>query len=303
MGVEFTLQERSALYGLLAENSSDIIFKSDRRGFIQTASPAMERLGYRLPAMLFGPHIRDLVLPQFAAEIEAAHRAALAGHGELSWTEFPAASQCHRGHWFEIQMRGLHDATGHPYGVLCIMRSISERKSLEERLFAAELTDPLTRLTNRVAFVSMLDYMVADQGGGCLALFDLDHFMTLNMRYGQSAGDEMLCAFADLLRSLARREDIISRLSGERFGLLVPGLPPATALQLCQSIVETLAGLGRFALATGFSVTTSAGIAPIGHSLDRTMKRAEVALFMAKAKGRSRVECSGGDLTLPGACS
>lgn len=293
MGIEFTLHERSALYGLLADNSNDIIFKSDRRGFILTASPAIERLGYRLPALLIGPHIRDLVLPQFADAIETAHRAALAGQGDSRWVEFPAAAECNGRHWFEIQMRGLHDAAGQPYGVLCIMRSISERKSLEERLFAAELTDPLTRLTNRVAFVSMLEYMVSGEAGGCLALFDLDHFMTLNMRYGQSAGDEMLCAFADLLRSLARREDIISRLGGQRFGLLLPGLSPEIATELCQPIVETLAELGRFALAHGFSVTTSAGIAPIGHSLDRTIKRAEVALFLAKAKGRSRVECSG----------
>ena len=298
MGIEFTVQERVALYGLLADHSSDIIFKSDARGFILTASPAIERLGYRLPAMLIGPHIRDLVLPPFADAIEAAHRAALAGHGEEYWLEFPTASERHAGHWFEIQMRGLHDAAGQPYGVLCIMRSIAERKSLEERLFAAELTDPLTRLTNRVAFVAMLEYMVTGERGGCLALFDLDHFMTLNMRYGQTAGDEMLVAFADLLRSLARREDIISRIGGERFGLLLPGLSADDAAELCQPIVETLAGLGHLALGDGFSVTTSAGIAPIDHSLDRTIKRAEVALYLAKAKGRSRVESSRDDLSL-----
>lgn len=290
MGIEFTVQERSALYGLLADHSSDIIFKSDARGFILTASPAIERLGYRLPAMLIGPHIRDLVLPQFADAIEAAHRAALAGHGDGRWLEFPASSEGQGRHWFEIQMRGLHDPAGHPYGVLCIMRSIAERKSLEERLFAAELTDPLTRLTNRVAFITMLEYMVASERGGCLALFDLDHFMTLNMRYGQSAGDEMLIAFADLLRSLARREDIISRIGNERFGVLMPALSADDAAGVCQPIVETLAGLGHLAQAGGYSVTTSVGIAPISHSLDRTMKRAEVALYLAKAKGRSRVE-------------
>jgi diguanylate cyclase (GGDEF)-like protein len=138
----------------------------------------------------------------------------------------------------------------------------------------------------------MLEHMVTGKSGGCLALFDLDHFMTLNMRYGQAAGDEMLVAFADLLRSLARCEDIISRIGAERFGLLLPGLSPDEAAALCQPIVETLAGLGRVALADGFCITTSAGVAPIDHSLDRTLKRAEVSLFMAKARGRSRVETS-----------
>ncbi|MFM5917759.1 MAG: diguanylate cyclase domain-containing protein [Novosphingobium sp.] len=290
MGVDFTLQERSALYGLLAENSDDIIFKSDARGFLITASPAIEQLGYRLPAMLFGPHIRDLVLPHFAEAIEAEHRAVMAGRGSRRWREFPAATAI-PGQWFEIQMRALNDAAGRLYGVLCIMRSIAARKSLEEQLFAAEMTDPLTRLTNRVAFVSMLEYMVCDKAGGSLVLFDLDHFMTLNMRYGQSAGDEMLCAFADLLRDLVRREDIISRIGNERFGVLMPGLTPDEARELCQPVIETLAVLGQSDIGERFGVTTSAGISPITGSLDRTMKQAELALFAAKAKGRSRVEC------------
>ncbi len=294
MGVDFTLQERSALYGLLAENSDDIIFKSDARGFILTASPAIEQLGYRLPAMLIGPHIRDLVLPQFAAAIEAEHRAALSGRGSARWNEFPAATGV-TGHWFEIQMRALHDGPGDRggrlYGVLCMMRSITARKSLEEQLFTAEMTDPLTRLTNRVAFVSMLEYMVRSKAGGSLALFDLDHFMTLNMRYGQSAGDEMLCAFSELLRDMVRREDIISRIGNERFGVLLPGLNPEQASEVCGPVVETLAVLGQSEFAERFGVTTSAGIAPISGSLDRTMKHAELALFAAKAKGRSRVEC------------
>ncbi len=298
MGVEFTLQERSALYGLLAENSSDIIFKSDSRGFVQTASPAIECLGYRPSAMLFGPHVRELVHPGYGEAIDAAHREALIGHGDGQWLEFPAGSGKRGAQWFEIQMRGLRGSDGKAYGVLSIMRCISARKSLEDRLFAAELTDPLTRLTNRIAFIAMLDHLVAAPTGGCLALFDLDHFMTLNMRYGQSAGDEMLRSFADLLRSLTRQEDIISRIGGERFGILFPGLDQRKASELCQPIVETLAQLGRIAVALDFSVTTSAGIAPIYHSVDRTIKRAEVALFLAKARGRSRIETSGGDVTL-----
>lgn len=291
MGIEFTLHERLALYGLLAENSSDIIFKSDSRGFILTASPAMRQLGYQLPAMLIGPHIRDLVQSQFTEGIEAMHRAALSGLNEGRWSEFPAGSHS-PAHWFEIQMRALHDSSGRAYGVLCIMRSIAERKCLEEQLFAAEMTDPLTRLTNRTAFVAMLEFMVSSRRDGCLALFDLDHFMTLNMRFGQSAGDEMLCAFADLLRNLVRSEDIISRIGNERFGVLMPGVSSELASELCLPVVETLAELGRDERGDRFGVTASAGITPIARSLDSTLKHAELALFTAKASGRSRIECS-----------
>lgn len=298
MNVGFTVQERVALYGLLAENSGDIILKSDERGFIQSASQGIDYLGYHPAAALFGPHVRELVLPDYADAIEAAHEAALAGRNNGRWIELPANNRKRGKLWFEVQMRGLLRADGEAYGVLTVMRSIAERKSLEDRLFAAELTDPLTRLTNRIAFVAMLDHLVASPAGGCLALFDLDHFMTLNMRYGQSAGDEMLRSFAALLRSLTRSDDIVSRIGGERFGVLLPGLDESESSMLCQPVIETLAQLGQSATQHDFAVTTSAGIAPIGHSVDRTMKRAEVALFLAKARGRSRIEASAGDVTL-----
>jgi diguanylate cyclase (GGDEF)-like protein/PAS domain S-box-containing protein len=287
MGVEFTVQERSALYGMLADNSNDIIFKCDARGFIVTASPALECLGVSLPTLLFGPHIRDLVSGRHADTIATEHRAALNGRGTGMWLEFPAMA----GGWFEVRMGRLCDSAGRPYGVLCVMRCVTERKTLEERLFTAELTDPLTRLTNRVAFTAMLDYLIGAGAEGCLALFDLDHFMTVNMHYGHSGGDDLLRAFADLLGNLTRTDDILSRVGGERFAVLMPQIDPMSAREVCEPVIETLAALGHGA--SECAVTASCGVTPIAASVDHTVKRAELALFLAKAKGRSRVEVGG----------
>lgn len=302
MGVEFTVHERSALYGLLAESPTDIILKTDSKGFVLDASPAIAQLGLTLPAMLIGPHLRDLVHPAWAPLIEAEHRAAMEGRGGASWIELaalPASGQ----QWYEVQIRRLTDHAGKTYGALAVMRCIAERKSLEERLFAARYTDPLTRLTNRIAFVSMLDHMIESDGRGSLALFDIDHFMTLNMHHGQSAGDELLCAFADLLRSMTRREDIISRIDGERFGVLIPWLNTAEAAALCQPVVDALMAVNRPLPGWQFPVSISVGVAPIGPSTDITVRRAEIALFMAKAKGRSRVECDAGGASLLSGCA
>jgi diguanylate cyclase (GGDEF)-like protein/PAS domain S-box-containing protein len=292
------MHERSALYSLLADNTTYIILKTDRRGFILNASPAIAALGVTLPAMLIGPHIRDLAHPGHSATIEAEHHAAIAGRGTGRWVEFAGAPELGGDHWFEIQLRPLADRSGQAYGTLAVMRCIDARKSLEDRLFAAELTDPLTRLTNRIAFVSMLDHLVDRPDGGCLALFDIDHFMTLNMRFGQATGDELLCVFAELLRSMTRSEDIISRIDGERFGVLMPALVTIEAAELCQPVVDTLAELGGQSPDKDFAVTTSVGIAPIGKSTDSTLKRAELALFLAKAKGRSRIEVESGEQCL-----
>lgn len=294
MLVDFNLVERSALYGMLADNVGDIIVKSDERGFILSASPAIAELGVDLAGRLIGPNLCEMVAPPHVEALQAEYAATLAGYGDGQWHDFPVRSSCRspgqRHDWFEIRMRRLCEADGQAYGVLSVLRNVTERKALEDRLFAAELTDPLTRLTNRMAFTAMLDYLVANGAAGCLALFDLDHFMALNMHYGQSAGDDLLCAFADMLRDCSRSDDIISRIGAERFAVLLPQIDVAGAQRLCQPVIETLAALGYGAAPDDLPVTASAGIAKIEGSLDATLRRAEIALFMAKAKGRSRVE-------------
>lgn len=292
MRAEFTLQERSALYGLLADTSGDIILKTDLRGFVLAASPAIERLGLTLSALLIGPHLRDLFHPDHGALIEGELRAAIAGRGSGGWLELAAGPDSRKPQWFEVQVSPIDDHTGRTYGALVVMRCVSRRKRLEDRLFAAEYTDPLTRLTNRIAFVTMLDHLVASPHPAALALFDIDHFMTLNMRFGQSAGDDLLRDFAGLLRAVTRSEDIISRVGGERFGLIMPGLTPDEAEAVCRPIVEVIGEAGRAAPDGDLAISTSVGIAGIAHSTDSTVKNAELALFMAKAKGRSRIETS-----------
>lgn len=292
MGVEFTVAERSAVYGLLANHSKDIILKTDRRGFVLAASPAIEQLGLTVPAMLIGPHLRDLVRADCCDLIEAEHRAAITGRGSGERLELPATQMRGDRQWFEFQISPMADQAGKIYGALVVMRCVTKRKLLEERLFAAELTDPLTHLTNRIAFVAMLGHLVAKPHHTTLALFDIDHFMKLNMRFGQHAGDALLVAFADLLRAMTRSEDIISRVSGGRFGVIMPGLLPDAAAAACVPIVETLARAGQATLGSECAVSTSVGIAEIAHSADNTVKQAELALLMAKAKGRSRIETS-----------
>ncbi|WP_421836947.1 GGDEF domain-containing protein [Novosphingobium sp.] len=292
MRAEFTTRERLAAYGLLADRSTDIILKTDCRGFVLAASPALEQLDLALPAMLIGPHVRDLVHPDYRDLIEEEHRFAIAGQGSDAWLEIRAAREEHKGQWFEFQVRPMPDQSGRIDGALVVMRCIAKRKSLEERLFAAEFTDPLTRLTNRIAFVAMLDHVVSKPHQATLALFDIDHFMRLNMRFGQHAGDDLLVAFAGLLRAMTRSDDIISRVSGERFGVIMPGLLPEAAAAACAPIVETFAEAGRATLGGTYVVSTSVGIAGIALSADNTVQQAELALFLAKAKGRSRIETS-----------
>lgn len=295
MGMNFTLQESSALYGLLAETNSDIILKTDLHGTIVQASPELERLGFRAPSMLVGPRLIDLVAPEARKEVEQAHADAIAGVGREQWVEFPAITSDSRQHWFEIRSRALRDECGEIYGALSIVRSIDQRRELEQQLFAATYSDPLTKLTNRAAFISMLEHMLDKQIDGCVAMFSIDFFRTINMKYGQSTGDEVLVVFADLLREMLRSDDIISRIGSERFAVLLPRTSIEQADAICSRVVRTLAELRQKVGKSRFAITASASVARIGISLDSTIERAEMALFVAKAKGRNRLETERAD--------
>jgi diguanylate cyclase (GGDEF)-like protein/PAS domain S-box-containing protein len=298
MKLQFTLGESSALYGLLAENTTDIILKTDREGFVVHASPAIAQLGVTPPTMLIWPHLLDLVDPSCREVVEAEHAAVIGGRQAGSWVEFRAFTADGSERWFEVQMRCLHDERGATYGTLGIMRSIDERRSYEERLFTAAMTDQLTGLSNRRAFVAMLRHLVDEQSRGCVAIFDIDHFRAITLQYGQSTGDEVLVAFADFLRALTRCEDIISRIGTESLAVLFPSKSVDQTETLCRQIIQTLAEIGPSVGPDGFSVTACVGISRIESSVDETIRRAELAAFLAKAKGRNRIE-RGGDAKTP----
>lgn len=290
MGASFTSTEGRALYGLLAETTDDIVIKTDGRGFIVHATPAIERLGFALPHMLFGPHLVELALPGHRERVRRALDVALAGAADTRWVEFAARMADGRTAWFETRLRALVDEARRAYGAIAVMRSLDERRLLEEELFAAAMTDPLTGLTNRPAFLAMLGHLAGSPSAGCLALFSIDHFKAINLRYGQAAGDRLLVAFADFLRAAMRSDDIISRVGNQRFAILLPGTGGEKAADLCDRVLGKLSAIGGAQGEDGLPITASAGVAPIARSVDASLKYAELALFFARAKGRNRTE-------------
>ena len=208
---------------MLQQGASDIFIKTDRKGFVVHASPALMQLGFSLQALLIGPHLTDMVHPSQREVVGSAHRTALMGFEREDWIEFRAASGEQRGKWFELQLRCLRDAGNRIVGTLGLVRSIAERRALEDRLFAAEMTCPLTGLTNRKAFVAMLGHLVAEQARGSLAIVSVDYLKAINLRHGQAAGDEVLVAFAEFLRAMMRSQDIVSRFGGQSLAVLFPG--------------------------------------------------------------------------------
>lgn len=276
--------ECSALYRLVAESPTDLVLKTDRFGRIVHATRATAGLGLALVGNPVGRHLLELLHPSYAEIVLAEHAAAVSGATTSSWREVLGIAEDGAHRWLEMKLGALPGSDG----ALGIFRSIDDRRALEDQLFVAAMTDPLTRLTNREAFSRMLAHLVESGAPGHVALFDLDHFRTINLKHGHSGGDRVLVAFSRLLRGLLRRDDILSRIGGGTFGVLLPDAGAATAQAACSRVVAAMAELndapGRARL------TASAGVARFAVSADATLREAELALLAAKARGRNRVE-------------
>jgi diguanylate cyclase (GGDEF)-like protein/PAS domain S-box-containing protein len=297
--MKFTQNESAALYGLLADGTTDVVIRTDRDGSIAHVSRAITQWDLALPTDVVGHNIADLVHHAHADAVAHRHDDIIAGRQESVTVEFPARTHGDRERWFELRMRGLIDDDGRIYGAISIMRSIDERRTYEQQLFVAAMTDPLTGLTNRRAFIAMLQHLVDSEVGGCLAMFSIDHFRAINIRHGHVVGDEVVVVVSDLVRNSMREQDIISRIGGESLGVLLPRATPDQAEAICQRIIATLSEIGRAPGPESFSITASAGVSRIAGSLDNTMRRAELALAVAKAKGRNRLEMAE-DRRMPG---
>jgi len=173
---------------------------------------------------------------------------------------------------------------------------ISERKALEQRLRTLAMTDELTGLYNRRHFTQCgVEEVVRAQRYGTpfsLLMLDVDHFKAVNDTYGHESGDEVLRHLAALLRPQLRSLDIVGRLGGEEFGVILPNtaLDEARCLaeRLRQAVVQNEI-VTRYAL---LKLSVSIGVAAFGpaiQTIDDLLRYADQALYQAKAEGRDRV--------------
>jgi len=157
-------------------------------------------------------------------------------------------------------------------------------------------TDLMTGVSNRHSFLQDLYREFARSRRYrtplSIMIFDLDFFKQINDGYGHAAGDEALRAFAAAAGECLRGMDVLGRLGGEEFGIILP----STALDQAEVVAERIRGaVTRIAIETEYGTvrfTTSVGVAQIGDdddSVDSLLARADSALYAAKAAGRNRV--------------
>lgn len=176
------------------------------------------------------------------------------------------------------------------FAILFLLRTASDQASeLEDEA----RRDPMTGLLNRRGFFEQaaLDVAQRDATVCCsIVIVDIDHFKSINDRFGHATGDEVIAGVAAILTRLPF-QPIVGRIGGEEFVIFLPATPVKAAALFAEGIRIGVAGIRHESLPDGVKVTASFGIAEFqaGDDLFEAMRQADIALYAAKRGGRNRV--------------
>ena len=179
---------------------------------------------------------------------------------------------------------------------LFLLSKLRELALANQKLLVVATTDSLTSCLTRRAFTSMVEhYMERPERDatrhGALLVIDVDHFKTVNDRFGHDGGDEALRAIAAAIRSNVRDIDLVCRMGGEEFGVFLPGLSPGLTLALAERIRMAIRSVEFRPEGAAFSLGVSIGGATFERktAFNELFRQADERLYYAKRNGRDRV--------------
>lgn len=281
-----SLRQSEATYRLLADNIEDVVVALGVDGRVRYLSPAIVRHGQKNPDRFLGRPGLLLVDPAHRMRVAEAFTEILESDGAARSVEFIGRDAKR---WFELNGRPTRDPAGALDGIVITIRDVSHRKTMEAALACAATTDHLTGLTNRRGFMQAAELAAACGVETCIAVFDLDYFTAINDNFGHVAGDEVLQRFATLARTVIREKDVLARIGGEEFALLLPNTNTTQAQEVCERILARLAGECMMIGGNKVFVTASAGMDRLDGTVGKALRRADSALRLSKRSGRARL--------------
>ncbi len=245
--------------------------------------PLEEVVGQRTRDYYAVPEERDAMIEQLVAQgsVDSYLARLKKRSGEEFWAEMSARIVELDGQ--RCSLVGVHDVTA--------------QKNLEDQLRELATRDSLTGAANRRHFVELLEReRERSQRSGApltLCMLDADHFKDVNDGYGHVAGDHVLAAIAAAAQSQLRSADVLGRLGGEEFGVLLPDTDLVGGARVAERVRSAVAARR---VATGdareIRVTISVGVAQLqgNEPFESLLQRADRALYVAKDRGRNCVQ-------------
>jgi len=198
--------------------------------------------------------------------------------------------------YIDLIYQPIRDAGGEVSGIFIQGHDVTEAHKLAQELSYQAAHDCLTGLDNRREFAKKCHELESLPGPHALLYMDLDHFKIVNDRGGDAAGDALLRQVAAVLRQHVKESDLLTRLGGDEFAVILPGCPQQEALELADTLRRKVCDIPFFWNERRFNVTLSVGLVGFGtlQSLpfSEALSLADIACFLAKEKGRNRVQAS-----------
>jgi len=279
---------------LLAENATDVFVLGDLDMRPIYVSPASRAVLGREPEELVGRDPAEHIHPE--------DRATIADHwGKLMGGGTPGVCRVRHRHreghyiWLEASVNLMLDPqSGEATGYVAALRDVTARRETEEQMRHMALHDALTGLPNRTLLHDRLDqaivYAARTHSPFAVLACDLDRFKAVNDSLGHPAGDALLRVVAQRMRAVLRPYDIVARLGGDEFAVVVghldePGAAACIAERLIAAVGEPVDLDGQVVevgVSIGYTIATERD-----RDADELFKRADMALYEAKAAGRN----------------
>jgi diguanylate cyclase (GGDEF)-like protein/PAS domain S-box-containing protein len=201
--------------------------------------------------------------------------------------------------WAGVTISLVRELDGVPARAVLQVQDVSERKRFEGQLQHLADHDPLTGLFNRRRFESELSREVRAslryETGGAILVLDLDDFKYVNDSFGHAAGDQLINVVSQVLRRRLRESDILGRLGGDEFGVILPHADRRRAMSVADSLLSEIRDDTQASSVSGTGrVTASLGVAFFGDSeaepsAQELLSEADIAMYDAKEAGRDKV--------------
>jgi len=199
-------------------------------------------------------------------------------------------------YWLDLSILPLKNHQGKVTHFVAIERDVTEQKNIEQKLELLSRTDSLTGLLNRRAFDEILENELSryKRTGEIysLLMLDIDHFKRINDKYGHATGDVAIQTITQSCKSALRSHDIVARIGGEEFCVLLPYTNNKVAFTVAEKLREIVANTKIAVASDDITMTISIGVSQVDKAdTDYTaiVKRADKNMYKAKEAGRNKV--------------
>lgn len=212
----------------------------------------------------------------------------------------PPATNLTSSSGMEFEIEGIcspiHTPDGETIGAVLVLRDVTEAREMQRKLQWQANHDSLTGLINRRAFEEKVSRALLSKRAAefptSILYIDLDRFKQVNDSAGHAAGDELLRQLGGLMLSRVRENDLLSRLGGDEFGVMLVSCPPPVAEKIAHLLRDSIANFSFTWEGKTFQVGASIGVVhipPHWAGLDECLAAADAACYQAKQGGRNQI--------------